>query len=426
MSAGPDSPRTVLPPKRGGRRFEPEVYERAAAPVLRMAEQLATIRGVGAQNLVQRAAEALDRFNAELQRAGVPPSTVQPARYALGLLLDQKARSNRAVDVSLWGAGAHRLIFDGRDIAQSSLRDFIRRAADAGPAFDGVRVFMEHRLATLEGSRTKFDRNLGAGWTGITLVLILAFVALVAGWAGFVEWRFQRDLSRLFDAEALSIGLDRDAEIPDLAQRLTRLGAAAEGVAHSAEKAPIRLFAGPLGFDAAVKADAVYDAAVQKHLPVALTRAVDAALATEGESLPLYDTLRAWSILSGQADWAPDYLAGWLADRAGSMPDLQPLVPHIARLRPPSQPLPQPDAELLAQARTYAAEATEPARAYLELQRSSGAAGLAPWVPDAAVPGLSVVSTSSRHDPAGCRLTSMTPGSGATTRTCWRGSRGGG
>lgn len=391
MSAGPDSPRTVLPPKRGGRRFEPEVYEQAAAPVLRMAEQLATIRGVGAQNLVQRAAEALDRFNAELQRAGVPPSTVQPARYALGLLLDQKARSNRAVDVSLWGAGAHRLIFDGRDIAQSSLRDFIRRAADAGPAFDGVRVFMEHRLATLEGSRTKFDRNLGAGWTGITLVLILAFVALVAGWAGFVEWRFQRDLSRLFDAEALSIGLDRDAEIPDLAQRLTRLGAAAEGVAHSAEKAPIRLFAGPLGFDAAVKADAVYDAAVQKHLPVALARAVDAALATEGESLPLYDTLRAWSILSGQADWAPDYLAGWLADRAGSMPDLQPLVPHIARLRPPSQPLPQPDAELLAQSRTYAAEATEPARAYLELQRSSGAAGLAPWVPDAAVPGLSVV-----------------------------------
>jgi len=391
MSAAPNSPRTVLPPKRGGRAFDPEIYERAAGPVLRMVDQLATIRGVEAQVLVQRAAEALDRFDAELERAGVPPSTVQPARYALGLVLDQTARRNRAVDVSLWGAGAHRLIFDGRDISAASLRDFIRKAGEAGPEFEGVKVFMERRLAVLEGSRRAFDRNLGAGWTGITLVLILAFLALVAGWAGFVEWRFHRDLTQLFEAEALDIGLDRDGAIPDLPQRLTRLGEAARGVAQAAEKAPIRLFAAPLGFDAAVRADAVYDAAVQKHLPGALARAVDAALGSEGESLPLYDTLRAWSILSGQTDWTPDYLAGWLADRVGTLPDLQPLVPHIARLRPPSSPLPLPDPELLAQARGYAVTAPEPARAYLELQRSAGAATLVPWLPETAVPGLSVV-----------------------------------
>ncbi|MFO1203708.1 MAG: ImcF-related family protein [Tabrizicola sp.] len=391
MSAGPDSPRTVLPPRRGAGRSDPEVYARAAAPVLRMAGELAVIRGVGAHALVQQAAEALDRFSAELQRAGVKPSTVQPARYALGLLLDQKARANRAVDVALWGAGAHRLIFDGRDMALSNLRDFIRKAEEAGPEFDGVRLFMEARLAEMEGSRRAFDRNLGAGWTGITLVLILAFVLMVAGWAGFVEWRFHRDLTRLFDAEALDIGLDRDGVLPDLPQRLTRLGDAAEGVAHSAEKAPIRLFAGVLGFDAAAHAGAVYGAAVQKHLPGALARAVDAALASEGESEPLYDTLRAWSVLSGQSDWTPAYLAGWLTDRAGAMPDMQPLARHIAALAPPTGPLPQPDAELLAQARDYAAETPEPARAYLELKRSQGAADLAPWVPEVAVPGLSVV-----------------------------------
>ena len=391
MSPGPNSPRTQLPPKRGARRSDPEVYEQAAGPVLRMAGQLSVIRGVGAQALVQRAAEALDQFNAELQRAGVLPSTVQPARYALGLLLDQKARANRAVDVSLWGAGAHRLIFDGRELSAASLRDFIRKAADAGPEFDGVRIFLERRLATLEGSRTRFDRGMGAGWTGITLVLILAFVLLVAGWAGFVEWRFHRDLTRLFDAEALSIGLDREAVIPDLPQRLTRLGAAAEGIARAAEKAPIRLFAGPTGLDAAARAEAVYDGAVQRHLPAALARAIDAALAAEGESLPLYDTLRAWAVLSGQADWSPSYLAGWLSDRAGAMPDLQPLVPHIAHLDAPTAPPPHPDAELLEQARGFAAEAAEPARAFLELQRSQGAAGLAPWRPDAAVPGLSIV-----------------------------------
>jgi type VI protein secretion system component VasK len=391
MSADTNNPRTVLPPRRGSARADPEAYARAAGPVLRMAEELAVIRGVGSQALVQQATEALDRFSAELQRAGVLASTVQPARYALGLLLDQKARANRAVDVGVWGAGAHRLIFDGRDISTASLRDFIRKATDAGPDFDGVRLFMEARLAELEGSRTKFDRNLGAGWTGITLVLLLAFVLLVAGWAGFVEWRFHRDLTRLFDAEALSIGLDRDAVFPDLPQRLTRLGGASDGVAQAAGKAPIRLFAGPLGFDAAARADAVYEAALQKHLPGALARAVDTALAGEGESLPLYDTLRAWSVLSGQSDWTPAYLAGWLSDRAGVMPDLQALVPHVARLRPSPDALPQPDAELLAQARDYAAQTPEPARAYLELLRSQGAADLPSWQPEVAVPGLTVV-----------------------------------
>ena len=108
-----------------------------------------------------------------------------------------------------------------------------------------------------------------------------------------------------------------------------------------------------------MRADAVYQTAVQKHLPGALARAVDTALATEGESLPLYDTLRAWSILSGQADWTPAYLVGWLTDRTGILPDLQSLAPHIARLRPPETPLPQPDPELLAQARTYAADSAE-------------------------------------------------------------------
>jgi type VI protein secretion system component VasK len=391
MTSDPNSPRTVLPPKRGARTSGAEVYERAAGPVLKMVEQLATIRGIAAQVLVQRAAEALDQFDADLERAGVQPSTIQPARYALGLILDEVARKNRAVDVALWGAGAHRLIFDGRDLSASSLRDFIRKAGEAGPEFAGVKVFMERRLAVLEGSRTTFDRNSGAGWTVITLVLILAFVLMVAGWAGFGEWRFHRDLTRLFDAEALDIGLDRAGVIPDLPQRLTRLGAATEGVARAAEKAPIRLFAGILGYDAAAHAESVYDAAVQQHLPGALARAIDAALAAEGESLPLYDTLRAWSVLSGQADWSPAYLAGWLADRAGTMPDLQALVPHVSRLRSSLLPLPQPDAELLEQARAYASEAPEPVRAFLELKRSSGAADLAPWVPNAAVPGLSVV-----------------------------------
>ncbi len=391
MVGDPTSPRTAMPPRPGARKSDPEVYERAAQPVMAMAAQLATVRGVEPQVLVQRAVEALDRFSAEIQRAAVVPSSVQPARYALGLILDQKARANRSVDVSLWGAAAHRMLFDGRDMSPATLRDFIRKAADAGPEFDGVRLFMEHRLADLEGARTKLQRHSSSGWTGITLVLVAAFGLLVAGWAGFVEWRFHRDLSRLFAAEALAIGLDRDAPPPDLPGRLTKLAEAAEGVKGAAAKAPITLFARPLGFDAAADAEAVYNVAVQKHLPGALGQAIDVALASEGESLPLYDTLRAWSILSGQAEWSPPYLAGWLTDRAAMLPDLQRLAPHIARLPPPSAPPTSPDPELLDQALGFAAQAGEAERAYLELQRSDGAAGLPVWMPDRAVPGLATV-----------------------------------
>ena len=383
--------RTVMPPRAGARRQDPQAYDRAAAPVLEMAAQLATIRGIEAPVLVQRAAAALDRFDAELERAGVLPSTIQPARYALGLVLDQRARSNRAVNVPLWAAGAHRMLFDGREIAPSTLRDFIRKAADAGPDFDAVRGFLEQRLADLEGKRTAFQRNTGSNWTGMTLVLVFGFVLLVLGWAGYVEWRFHRDLTRLFEVEALDIGLDREGTLPDLPQRLTRLAEAARDVRTSAAKAPIAIFAGPLGFDAADRADAVYDAAVQRHLPGTLARAIDTVLASEGKSLPLYDTLRAWSVLSGQAQWSPAYLAGWLTDRAAVLPDLQPLVPHVARLRPPEQPPTPPDAELLDQARDFAAQAPEPERAYLEMQRSDGAAGVEPWVPALAVPDLAVV-----------------------------------
>ncbi len=389
--ADPHSPRTVMPPRPGTRKTDPEVYDRAARPVLEMAVQLATVSGVESSLLVQRAAEALDRFNADLQRAGVLPSTIQPARYALGLVLDQKARSNRAVNVPLWAAGAHRMLFDGRDMAPSTLRDFIRKAAEAGHDFDGVRLFLERRLADLDGKRTEFQRGGGSNWTGMTLVLVVGFVLLVAGWAGFVEWRFHRDLTSIFQGEALDSGLDRSGILPDLPQRLTHLAAAVDRVRSSAAKAPIAIFATPLGFNAAASADATYDAAVQRHVPAALARAIDTALSAEGQSLPLYDTLRAWSVLSGQADWSPSYLSGWLSDRAALLPDLQALAPHIARLRPPAEPLPPPDPELLAQARDFATQATEAERAYLEMQRSDAAAAVAPWLAEAAVPGLSVV-----------------------------------
>ena len=379
------------PPKGGGRSIDAGPYDRAAEPVLAMAAQLEAIRGVDVALLLRRAADALERFDNDLLRGGALASTVPPARYALALILDHKARANRAVDVQAWAAGAHRMLFDGRDMSLASLRDFIRRADGAGADFAPVALFLTRCLGLLEEERTRFQGRRSSGWGGMVAVLVAAFLLAVAGWAGFVEWRFHRDLNAVFAGLALDTGLDRAGPFPDLAGRLDRMGQAAAQVELSATKAPIHLFARPLGFDAAHRAAGAYDAAVQTHLPAALAATIGAALAQEGESLPMYDTLRAWSVLSGQSDWSPAYLQGWLADRAVLLPEAQGLGRHIARLDRLTVAPPLPDPELLDQARTFAAEAPEEGRAYLELVRSDAAAGLPPWRGDDAVPGLSDV-----------------------------------
>lgn len=383
--------RTILPPRGGKTPVDPTLYDRAAAPVLAMAAQLETVQNVDVALLLRQASQALDRFGAELTRGGALPSTLPPARYGLGLILDQKARANRGIDVQKWAAGAQSLLFDGRDMSLAMLRDFIARAEGAGPDFAAVAAFLTRCLGLALGQRTRFQGRQSSGWAGMVIVLVLAFVLAVAGWAGFVEWRFHRDLNELFAGLALETGLDRAGPFPDLAQRLDRMAEAVVQVQQSAAKAPIHLFAAPLGFDAAVRAQAAYDGAVQAHLPQALANAIGTALTQEGESLPLYDTLRAWSVLSGQSDWSDPWLQGWLADRTAGLGDQQGLGRHIARLRPPPVAPVLPDPELADQARKFAAEAPEAGRAFLELIRSDASAALTPWYGDTAVPGLSDV-----------------------------------
>lgn len=375
----------------GAGRTDSEPYRSAAQPVLAYAESLATRLTPGEGDLLATAVGFLDRFSADMERARVPPASIQPARLALALILDHKTRANRAIDLRIWAAGAHRHLFDGRNMTPDLLADFIRRAAQAGTDFRAVHVFLEDCAARLAGERQQFDRSTGPNWTGIVAVLVVAFVCAVLSWAGYVEWRFHRDLNRVFAAEALEIGLDRDGPFPDLAPRLERLAKARDQVADQASKAPIQLFAGILGYDATVRANSVYAQAVNRHLPAAIARAIDEAVASEGDPVALYDAIRAWAVLSGQSDFAPDYLAGWLADRGKSGGIAAGLAPHVAALDPPFADLPQPDPELMDQARTFAAEAPEPERAFLELLRGPGAVKLAPWRADDRVAGLSAV-----------------------------------
>ncbi len=366
-----------------------ELYGKAARPAHALAQTFATEWKPDASRMLTQAQRVLADFGETAQRSGAVLSTIAPARYGLALLLDKAVRANPRADTRTWSAGARGRLFDGRDLSAADLRDFIAKAGAAGADYLPVKLFLEDCLAALEGDRQSFERSTGASWTGIVIVLVVAFISAIAGWAGFTEWRYHRDLARTFEAEVLQIGLDRSGDIPDLAQRLGQLDAAASSVADQAAKVPMHFFAPIFGFDAAAKARADYEAAITRHLPPVLARALDEAIATDGDSVALYDDLRAWSILSGKTDWSAAYLAGWTADRVASFSPLSDLAVHVARLRGPDTTVEAPDGELLSQALQFSAEADEPSRAYLELRRSDAAAALPGWQADKAVPGIS-------------------------------------
>lgn len=393
------------------------IVARLAEPVLAYADRLPQVRGERQIDLLRHAATLLDRFEAGMQRAGIPAAAVPPTRAALALILDQKARANREIDVAHWGEHARRHLFDGRDISPADLTEVLRRI-EGMPQYAGIAAFLSACLKRLEGGRREFDTSpVAANWTGILSVLILAFALAVAGWMAWVEWRFHRDLAGAFTTRAIDIGLDRDGPFADLSTRLDALAREAENTAALRNKAPVNLFAGLAGHDAAIMAETTYQQALSRHLPRLMSAAVDRALATEGEPAAAYDTLRAWSILSGQADWQPAWLAGWAADRVTADPALQGLAPHLLRLAPPETPPPAPDAELLEQARSFAAEAAEPDRAYLELRRSAAVTALPVWQPEAAVPGLSTILRRKSGQPI------ETPIPGLYTQAGWEHAR---
>lgn len=364
---------------------------RLAEPVLAYADRLPGITGERQSDLVRHAATLLDRFVTGVQRAGVPAAAVPPLRAALALIIDARARENRAIDVGAWGAESRRLLFEGREVSSGDLDEY-RRRATGHPDHAGAVAFVGHCLARLDVKRRAFDTSpVTPGWGGMLTVLAVAFALTVAGWTGWVEWRFHRDLASAFQARVLVLGLDRDGAFPDLAVRLDGLASEVANALETRAKAPVSLFAGLAGFDAGTAAEATYQAALQRHLPGVMAAAVDRALASEGDPAAAYDTLRVWSVLAAQSGWQPEWLAGWAADRAGGDPALAGLSPHLLRLGPLAAPPPAPDAELLAQARAIALEAAEPDRAYLELRRSAAATALPGWQAETAVPGLTVI-----------------------------------
>jgi len=388
-----DDARTVLPGAGGtGGRADPGRLPRLAAPVLAFIDDMEGAQGEGRETMLLAEARAhLDRFETAALDEGERPSSVPPARYALAVLIDQKARSLTGVSVRRWSALARRQLFDGRDMSLDRIRGFRDTAVAQGAGYADLARFLDHLLDRADAARRGGRQRGHSRWPLYALGGLLALMLALAGYALAIEYRYQTRLERQFDAEALMTGLDRPGIGADLAARLDRLRQALDHVEGAAAAGPLGRGVSVAMIDPVAHAREVYSEAVDRHLAPVMAEAVGEVLATEGAGLALYDTLRAWAILKGEAEWNTDYLTGWLADRSEDRPGLAGLAPHVWALSGPQPALPAQDPELLDQARRFAREVDEPARAFLELRRSSEAAALAPWHAGEAVPGLEEV-----------------------------------
>lgn len=371
-------------------RAQPSPFDRAAGPVLQMIDDLDLRARRGPDRLIDEARGLLDRFESDALRAGASQQAVRPARYGLAVLLDHRARTLPQIELGTWSVLARRQLFDGRDMSLARIREFQRTAAAQGEGFADLERFLGGLLARAETARDAHRRHDSGGWGWKVTGFVLALLLGLAGYAGFLEYRYHQRINAGFDAEALAIGLDRPRSGADLVRRLGDMRAAVGRVSDAAARAPLKRMVRLPVYDSAARAEAAYAGAVRRLVPTAIAEGIETTIASEGEGLVLYDALRAWAVLTGQDAWTPGYLAGWLEDN-GARIGLAGLGAHVGPLTGPAPDIMPRDTELRDQARGFAAEIPEADRAWLELLRADPMRALPIWRPEARVPGLSQV-----------------------------------
>ncbi|WP_415183723.1 ImcF-related family protein [Phaeovulum sp.] len=368
----------------------PSVFKSAARPVLDLVEDLERQTRAGAAAAVDTAEAALAAFEQEATRAGAPPNAIKPARYALAMLLDMRARTVANLSLTRWTVLAQRQLFEGHDMPIARIRDFRETAARQGGAYADLAQFLSDILARAEAQRDTHRRIDNGHWGLRIAAYLLVLVLGLAGYAGWLEHRFHEHLITAFDAEVRGIGLENAPSGAALVTRLTALQAAAARVAKAAGRAPLRrALRLPFG-DAETHANTAYHRAVNTYAPPAIAAGIEEVLATEGDGLVLYDALRAWSVLTGTDTWGAAYLTGWLEDN-GAQAGLVGMAPHVAQLDGPFPGITVRDSAVMDQARDFAAEVAEPDRAWLELLRAARMRALPEWIPTTAIAGLDTV-----------------------------------
>ena len=400
MSERPGEPKTIVRPPpsggaSGGASGGVDPYPALARPALDFSRALERSPKPDAAALATEARRLIIAFEQDGRRVGLPPEAILDARDAIVALIAARARANPGLRPRDWGRAfaAAVPVLPGDD----DLRRRAEAAARAGPARRDLARFLRHCLEAIEAARPAAPARPVAGpWLWLLLALGLGLAASV-GWA---EWRARAQLlARLPDVAALVAGAE--ARPSGRAAALDTIAAAVGEIEAAAPNSPAP-FLHRLPFaDPAAAPRRAYAAAADALLPGPLWDALDTALATEGDPDALYDTLRARAILAGRADWSPRFLAGWAAEREGDSPALAGLARHVVLLSGPAPPPAPEDAEVVAQARSFAAEGAPAGRAFLELRRSDAAADVPDWHLPEAVPALAPVLVRRSGQPLG-------------------------
>ena len=388
-----DGPRTVVRPLPGaGGPARSDLFAELAGPLLALAAEAARDPRPDPAAIAGEARRRAEAFEATALRRGVPRDAVGEARDALLAVLEARACGNPALAPAAW-TRARRKALPG--VPEPDARELGRRRAAAeaaGPARRDLARFLRHcEEAVAAAPRARESPGLRWG-----LVVPLAVVLGLAAWAGFAEWRFSARLLAALPSET-DVLATAGADPAAAARELDALRAAVEDVALRSRGSPLGL-APHLGrFSPGALAERRYAAAADALLPAPLGAALATALATEGGSLSLYDTLRTLAILQGDAPWQPAFVAGWVEDRAADDPTLGAFAVHAAALSGPPAALMAQDPELLGQARDIAAEGNPADFAFLELARDERARALPGWSPaQVADLGASLVRRSGR------------------------------
>lgn len=378
-----EPPRTVVRPPAPPPLARGDVLAGLAAPLLALGAEIARDLHPDAAAVASEARRRVEAFEGAALKAGVPRDAIGDARDALVTVLDTRIRAHPGLSSRGWQRARRRALPGVAALDGEQLRRRRAAAEATGPSRRELARFLRHCEEAL-ASAPPAREPAGIRW-GLVMPLVLALA--LAAWAAFAEWRFSERLVATFPRSDVAV---LAADPAAAAVALDRMKAAVQEIALKAADSPLGL-ASHLGrFAPASRAEAGYAAAVDALLPPFLAEALGTALATEGGSLALYDTLRTLTILDGTAPWQAGFVAGWLETRASVDPALAGIAPHAGALSGPARALAPPDPELLGQARGIAAEGDPATFAFLELSRDDAARALPGWSP-ADLPDLGVV-----------------------------------
>ena len=361
-------------------------FEREAAKVRQFLSDIRSHARNGERKLAESASAALQEFETRLAESGVPGVLITPARYALAVLIDHSARAEKKIRTSAWLAAAHVHLFDRREITIDTIYRFRDTAKTEGPEFRDLAAFLDQIIGELEGTRRTREgvSRLPAVYLSLGTML---WVFCLGAYSAFLDYRYHSGIISSFQTEVATLQKGQTAD------RLGRLAELSAQVSRASVSAPLSALVTIPYWTSGPIAQQAYRDEVEATLPEAIRLAIGEALATEGEDLQQYDTLRAWNILTGRTEWAPAYLAGWLESREETQGTAA-LAKHVDTLGRPVPTLASPDEELLSQSLAFGAAAEEPDRAFLELTRLEDVRSLPKWDLAGAVPGLDEVLVS--------------------------------